>query len=229
MSLNFSYEGYVAIIGDIVNSKKIIDRKAVQQKYRKALDNINDDYSEAIAAKFSITLGDEFQGLLKSSKNIIKIVSEIEMAMDPIELRFGIGIGKVSTDIFFESTSEVDGPAYHRARKMIKEIASKESQYTERQSNIMISSNEDNIEIDELLNSILSVCTALKSKWTNRQKEIIYAYLSNAENQYKTADSLNIAQSSVNKSLRGARFYSYQSALETVNSFLGEERGKTND
>ena len=158
----------------------------------------------------------------------MKIISEIEMEMSPIELRFGIGIGDVSTDINFDNSSEIDGSAYHRARKMIKELESIKSQYTERQANIMICSEIYNLEIDELLNSILSMCTALKSKWTDRQKEIIYAYLSNDENQYKAADILNIGQSSVNKALNKARYYSYKSAIDTVSSFLGKEGCESN-
>lgn len=222
----FFYDKYVAIIGDIIDSKKIRDRKAIQQKFKSVLADINIKYSEDIASKFTITLGDEFQGLLKDKGNIMKIICEIEMAMTPIELRFGIGIGDISTDINFDNSSEIDGPAYYRARKMIKEIENRKSQYTERQSNIMICSEENNIEIDELLNSILSVCTALKSKWTDRQKEIIYAYLSNDENQYKAAHILNIGQPSVNKALSNARFYSYKSAIDTVNTFLSKERGE---
>ena len=224
----FFYDKYVAIIGDIVDSKKIKDRKAMQQKFKNLLTDINMKYSEDIASKFTIILGDEFQGLLKNRSHIMKIICEIEMAMAPVELRFGIGIGGISTDINFDHSSEIDGPAYHRARKMIKEIENKKFQYTERNSNIMVCSGESNIEIDELLNSTLSVCTALKSKWTDRQKEIIYAYLSNDENQYKTAHALNIGQPSVNKALNNARFYSYKSAIDTVNSFLSKERGELN-
>ena len=219
---------YYAIIGDIINSKKINDRLETQEKLKLFLEEINLYYKNDIAANFIITLGDEFQGLLKNKNNVMKIICEIEMAITPIELRFGIGIGDISTDINFDNSSEIDGPAYHRARKMIKEIESRKFQYTERHSNIMICSEENNIEIDELLNSILSVCTALKSKWTDRQKEIIYAYLSNDENQYKAAHILNIGQPSVNKALNNARFYSYKSAIDTVNSFLSKERGEPN-
>jgi hypothetical protein len=221
-----SYNKYVAIIGDIVDSKKIKDGIAIQQKFKNVLADINVKYSEDIASKFTITLEDEFQGLLKNRNNIMKIICEIEMAMTPVELRFGIG--DIRTDINFDNSSKIDGPAYYRARKMIKEIESIKFQYTERHSNIMICSEEDNVEIDELLNSILSVCTALKSKWTDRQKEIVYAYLSNDENQYKAAHILNIGQPSVNKALSNARFYSYKSAIDAVNSFLSKERGEPN-
>lgn len=226
MSLFFHCDKYVAIIGDIMESKKIIDRKITQQKFKSILSDINLKYSEDIISKFTITLGDEFQGLLKSRNNIMNIIREIEMSMSPVELRFGIGIGDISTDINLDNSSEIDGSAYHRARKMIEQIQNIESQYTEKDSNIMICSDENNIEIDGLLNSILSVCTALKSKWTDRQREIIYAYLLNEENQYKAAYALNIGQPSVNKALNNARFYSYKSAIETVNSFLGKERSE---
>lgn len=225
----FFYDKYVAIIGDIVDSKKLTDRNVVQQKLKKVLEDINNKYSEDIASKFTITLGDEFQGLLKNRNSIMKIVFEIEMAMTPIQIRFGIGIGDISTDISFNNSSEIDGPAYHRARKMIKEIKEKKSQYAESYSNVLICSEEDNLEIDELLNSILSVCTALKSKWTERQKEIIYAYITNDKNQYKAAHILNIGQPSVNKALRSAQFYTYKHAMDTVNAFLSKERGGVND
>lgn len=223
------YDKYVAIIGDIVDSKKLSNRNSVQQKLKQVLEDINNKFSEDIASKFTITLGDEFQGLLKNRENIMRIVCEIEMAMTPIQIRFGIGIGDISTDINSNNSLEIDGPAYHRARRMIKNIEGKRYQYTESYSDILICSDDCNVEIDELLNSILSVCTALKSKWTERQKEIIYAYITNDENQYKAAYNLNIGQPSVNKSLRSSKFYTYKSAIDTVNSFLSKERCGVND
>lgn len=217
-------DNYVAIIGDILESKHLKDRQLIQQKLKQTLANINLKYNDAIAAKFMITLGDEFQGLLKNCHHIFDIISEIEMALLPIELRFGIGIGGITTVINYDQSSEVDGPAYHRARQMIIEIEKISAQYTERETNMMICSEENNSQIDKLLNSILSVCSVLKSKWTDRQKEIVYTYLTHHENQYETADSLKIGQPSVSKALKKANFYSYHSAMNTVNTFLNKER-----
>lgn len=223
--LLFYYDAkYVVIIGDIIDSRGLIDRRDVQNKLRMVLSDINRKYSQNIVSDFSIALGDEFQGLLKNGYNIIDIIFEIEMAMSPIEFRFGVGIGDVSTDTNNYKTFEIDGSAYHRARKMIQEIESTKNQYSERYANIMICSEDENREIDELLNSTLSICSALKSKWTNRQKEIIYAYMNNCENQYKTAHNLKISQPSVNKALINSRFYSYKYAINTVNKFLSKER-----
>ncbi|MGB4438298.1 MAG: SatD family protein, partial [Sedimentibacter sp.] len=56
---------YIAIIGDIVNSKKIDNRNDVQIKLKSLLKRIDEKYTDDIASDFMITLGDEFQGLLK--------------------------------------------------------------------------------------------------------------------------------------------------------------------
>ncbi len=223
MQKYYEFGKYTVIIGDIIDSKRIIDRKVTQIKLKKVLNEINNKYSNDIASKFTITLGDEFQGLLKSRKNIINIIFDIEMKMSPISLRFGVGIGDISTEINYEYSSEIDGSSYHRARAMIENLEIIKKQYSTLEANIFISSQDVDTEIDKLLNSLLSVCTVLKSKWTNRQTEIIHAYLLSEENQYKAAEKLGITQSSVNKGLNNASFYTYKSAMENINSFLSEE------
>lgn len=225
--MDFKYDKYVAIIGDMVGSKAIINRQDAQRKFKAILSKINSVYKEEIASEFMITSGDECQGLLKSRKHVLKIVHDIEMAMMPVELRFGIGVGEVSTAIDFNNTLEMDGPAYHRARGMIETMHMKRKQYSMSQPTILIDSGEHNHQIDELMNATLSVCTALKSKWTDRQKEIVYHYLLHDENQYRAAEALAIGQSSVNKALKSTRFYSYKAAMDGIEKILSEDRGET--
>lgn len=226
MISNYNFDPYVAVIGDIVKSKKIIDRNEVQKKLKAVLDKVNEKYLDDIASNFMITLGDEFQGLLKSGGNVIKIISEIEIAMLPIQLRFGIGIGKIDTEINRFMPLGADGPAYHNAREMINELKKQERKYQTNYSNIMICSQEDNEKIDMLLNCIFSLCSSLKSKWTSRQTEIISCYISSDKNQYKTAEKLGINQPSVNKALNNSNFYSYEKAIEIVSSVLSEIKGR---
>lgn len=214
---------YVVIIGDIINSRKIDNRGDVQKRFRNVLSGINKKYEAYISARFKITLGDEFQGLLSDCRNIFHIIMEIEALMKPVRFRFGVGIGTIDTDINYDDSSEIDGSAYHRARNMVEEIERKEMQYGESQSNIMICSNDDRGDRDMLINSLLSAAFAIKSKWTERQYEIIISYEMNGENQYKTAEILGIAQSTVNRALQSARFYAYKSAINTVLKVLTKE------
>jgi len=62
---------YFAIIGDIVESKKILNRNEAQEKLNHILKDINIEYERNIAAKFIITLGDEFQGLLSNPIHLL--------------------------------------------------------------------------------------------------------------------------------------------------------------
>ncbi|MBM6613782.1 hypothetical protein JTF06_02600 [Desemzia sp. RIT804] len=222
MTKQFEDNLYAAIIGDIKHSRKIANRKEAQEQFRFVLQSINEKYADDIASQFIITLGDSFQGLLKNKQSIMNIIFEIELAMSPIELRFGIGLGDVSTTIQRENSMEMDGTAYHRARQMIETIEDNETKYTKRETNMMIFSGDDYQQTDQLLNTILSLATALKSKWTDRQKEVMYAYFTNGENQYKTAEALGIGQSSVNKALNAAKYYTYKTAFTNVSLFLSK-------
>ncbi len=205
---------YVAIIGDLVHSKDIINRNQVQQRLRNCLENINQSYTN-LASNFMITLGDEFQGLLSTQENILAILDEIEFALHPVQVRFGIGCGSISTDIFSKS-SEIDGPAFHYARSMINETKNKNRSIT----STLISSDLSPTPTDQLINTIFSLSYVLKEKWSSRQVEIIRTYLQQGKNQYKTADALSIAQSSVYKSLKASNFSTYIQARETINYFL---------
>ena len=62
----FTSNPYIAIIGDIKKSKKIKEREIFQNQLNSILKKVNQLYSSSISSKFTITLGDEFQGLLHS-------------------------------------------------------------------------------------------------------------------------------------------------------------------
>lgn len=221
----FHFNAYVAIIGDIVGSKKIRNRNKTQQELKQVLENINLKYEEDIASNFMITLGDEFQGLLKYGRNTVDIMIKIESALWPVRLRFGLGAGEICTDIDPAFPLGADGPAYHNARTAIEQLKANDKKYATYRSNIKIISEGDNQQVDALLNSIFSLSTALKAKWTTRQKEIIACFLDQNKNQRKTAEKLGIQQSSINRALDNSAFYSYHKAMDTASTLLGEVKG----
>ncbi|MDD6885609.1 MAG: SatD family protein, partial [Solobacterium sp.] len=113
---------YYAIIGDVKDSRTLPNRNDVQEKLKKVLLDINRIYNKDIAADFLITLCDEFQGLMLKSNNIIKIVKHIQRELHPIQIRFGIGIGEISTKINKKAAIGADGPAFYAARNVITMI-----------------------------------------------------------------------------------------------------------
>ena len=219
----FSFNNpYIAIIGDIIQSKILKDRDEVQKKLHNILCSINTKYSDHIASNFMITLGDEFQGLLKCGENTINIINEIETKMYPVQIRFGIGVGEITTDINRDVPLGADGPAYYNSRRMIDDLKGVEKRTKTGNPNIMIASQDDNSNTDLLLNTIFLLCSTIKRKWSDRQREIVIAYIESDNNQTKTAEKLGIQQSSVNKGLSNAGYYSYKSAIDTASKAISE-------
>lgn len=136
---------YYAIIGDIKRSKKIENRCEIQEKLKKILDNVNSIYNNDISAKFLITLGDEFQGLLEITAPILEIIKYIQREIYPIELRFGVGIGNVPTLIDYEAAIGADGPAFYAAREMIEFLREQEKKLKKQAADIQISVYEKNV------------------------------------------------------------------------------------
>lgn len=214
---------FVAIIGDIENSRISKNRRLVQSRLKSLLDDINNKFKSSIASKFKITLGDEFQGLLKSPSSIIDIIKYIQINMIEEKIRIGIGIGEIKTKINLHNSAEIDGPAYHYARDMISEIHKNHRKHNCSKSNLMLFSDLIQDEILVLINSIFSLTTMIKTKWSKRQREIIYAYFQNLEHQTKTAEFLSIKQSSVNKAINLANIYEYNLALSSIKKYLNKE------
>lgn len=136
---------YYAIIGDIKRFKKIENRCEIQEKLKKILDNVNSIYNNDISAKFLITLGDEFQGLLEITAPILEIIKYIQREIYPIKLRFGVGIGNVSTLINHEAAIGADGPAFYAAREMIEFLREQEKKLKKQAADIQISVYEKNV------------------------------------------------------------------------------------
>jgi len=210
---------YIAVIGDLVDSKHLKARNGVQEKLKEVLLSINNEYSIAVSSKLMITLGDEFQGLLQVAEPVIEIIEKIAFNMHPVKIRFGIGIGEISTAIDFQIPLGADGPAYYHAREVINQLKSNERKKLQVKSDIGIISDDTNIN-DELLNMIFSQNYFIKQKWTERQREIIACYLQENEVQSEVAKSLGINQSSIQRSLKASGFYIYKQALQSIKKEL---------
>lgn len=222
MLFNFSYKPYIAIIGDIKNSKKIEDRSKIQEQLNRTLDKINQNYKSDISSKFIITLGDEFQGLLENGSNILHIIETIQWDMYPIVIRFGIGVGAVTTDINSAMSIGADGPTYYMARQAIEFLKENEQKNKTYLSNIRVEVDEDTNEVADIINTILSLLTVLKENWTERQREIILDFLKHQDGQEKTAKRLGIVQSTVQRGLKNGNYYSYKEAIDTVNKVFSK-------
>ncbi len=226
MFFHYNSRSYIAVIGDVKRSRELEDRSKVQCQLRAILDKINEQYANDIVAKFVITLGDEFQGLLVSDAHVMEIISVLQSRMHPVEIRFGIGFGSITTDIDPEMAIGADGPAYYRARESVEYLKEKEKRKQTYTGDIRFEMNEANGTAAMMLNTIADLMYAIRSSWSERQREVIYSMLEQQESQSDVAKRLNIKQPTVQKILVAGKFYAYKDALDTSIQVLKEIGGK---
>lgn len=220
----FWFEPYIAIIGDIKNSKKIQDRNCFQQKFKKILDQINIKYTDSIASNFTITLGDEFQGLLLSGKYLMDIILYIKKEIYPYEIRFGIGIGAITTQINHEVSLGADGPGYHKARNSIETLKKLEKQREVALTDILIGIDEESDnKLQELtLNTIFKLMYAIEKKWTKKQRETILYMLVNNVNQLDTSKHFDVSASNIHQIITKGNFNAYKESFINLKEIMNE-------
>jgi hypothetical protein len=114
---------YIALIGDIRQSKGLAERQQIQQRLRETCDELNQRSDElGLVSPFTITLGDEFQALFGHAAGLWRCIFRIESLLRPVRLRYGVGVGAIDTEINRASAIGMDGPAFHRAREAVDSL-----------------------------------------------------------------------------------------------------------
>jgi hypothetical protein len=111
---------YTALIGDMLASRSLAsdDRSRVQEEFNNFIDLLNRKYREALLSDFVVTLGDEFQGILRDPTVISDLIWDTTLAKQLPQLRLGIGFGRIDTAIPVRAIN-LDGPALHNARAAV--------------------------------------------------------------------------------------------------------------
>ena len=195
---------YLALIADVIDSKMVQERFDLQKQLEKTLQTMNELFGEFIASNFTLTLGDEFQGLLKVDAPVFQIIDTLRSELTPTQLRFGIGLGEIVTDIDPLQSIGADGPAYWNARAAINLVHQK-NDYGNTQ--IYFSCGKE--KQDFFVNALIASGEAIRSGWRGSQEEILLDLLKRcvySENfsQQDLAQSLEINPSALSKRLKSS-------------------------
>ena len=195
---------YLALIADVIDSKMVQERFDLQKQLEKTLQTMNELFGEFLASNFTLTLGDEFQALLKADAPVFQIIDTLRSELTPTQLRFGIGLGEILTDIDPLQSIGADGPAYWNARAAINLVHQK-NDYGNTQ--IYFSSAKE--KQDFFVNALIASGEAIRSGWRGSQEEILLDLLKRcvySENfsQQDLAQSLAINPSALSKRLKSS-------------------------
>jgi len=199
-----SNQNYLVIIGDVIKSRDIKDRGRFQSIFQ---DEINThmsfprpvDIKNNIVSQFTITIGDEFQGVLNLASNLFKFILNFELAIkghksyNKLNFRYGFGVGKIVTKINRESAIGMDGPAFYHARESIEKAKKFNLKYCFKST----------LKEDDNINTLLQWLSLETQKWNYRKSQIFELYI-NSRTQKQIAESLDISQPAVSKTLKNA-------------------------
>ena len=218
---------YLALIADVIDSKMVQERFDLQKQLEKTLQTMNELFGEFLASNFTLTLGDEFQALLKADAPVFQIIDTLRSELTPTQLRFGIGLGEILTDIDPLQSIGADGPAYWNARAAINLVHQK-NDYGNTQ--IYYSSGKE--KQDFFVNALIASGEAIRSGWRGSQEEILLDLLKRcvySENfsQQDLAQSLAINPSALSKRLKSSSIRVYlrgrAAALASIQSLAKGE------
>mgnify|MGYP000342218241 FL=1 len=218
---------YLALIADVIDSKMVQERFDLQKQLEKALQTMNELFGEFLASNFTLTIGDEFQGLLKVDAPVFQMIDTLRSLLTPTQLRFGIGLGEILTDIDPLQSIGADGPAYWNARAAINLVHQK-NDYGNTQ--IYFSCGKE--KQDFFVNALIASGEAIRSGWRGSQEEILLDLLKRcvySENfsQQDLAQSLEINPSALSKRLKSSSIRVYlrgrAAALASIQSLAKGE------
>ena len=200
---------YLALIADVIDSKMVQERFNLQKQLEKAIRKMNELFGDYLASCFTLTLGDEFQALLKVDAPVFQIIDTLRSELSPTQLRFGIGLGEIATAIDPLQSIGADGPAYWNARAAINLVHQKNDY-----GNTQIYFSSGNDSKDLLVNALIASGEAIRSGWRGSQEEILLDLLKRfvySENfsQQDLAQSLDINPSALSKRLKSSSIRVY--------------------
>lgn len=181
---------YLALIGDLRASREIEDRKKAQKRLETAIKRLNKTYGHNMVSPLTVTLGDEFQALFNDASELWKLIFGLEARIAPLQVRFGIGIGELTTRVNRQAAVGMDGPAFHKARDAIVALKASEGCYYLKGLGLD----------DTLVNSIFSIISDQRKRWNENRLNIFLDLLAEKKAD-QIAARLNISKQAVYKNI----------------------------
>ncbi len=202
---------YAVVMGDVAGSKQLSSRNRYQTQLflKSAIVQINEEFAPHVDAPFTISKGDEFQGLITNVEVGFQIMLALEKLAYPVKLRFGMGIGKVYK-MGGRLPIEMDGPAFHRGNSALNYAKKKKCAYY---------INSNNEALDLLINTSFQLITGLKLRWSERHHRLFWSY-KDLGTYRQVAAKENVTPQAVCDTLKNIRALHVKAAEENISNYF---------
>ncbi|MDP2480378.1 MAG: SatD family protein [Candidatus Palauibacterales bacterium] len=203
----------VVVIGDIVESRSLPDRAGVQRRLLEAVDAINAEEAEGLAAALRLTTGDEVQAVLADPAAAVELITRLSDALRPVELAWGLGRGPLTTD-WSDDVSAMDGPCFHRARAAVEEAADE---------GVWLRALGFSAVDDRVLSGLFRLLGVLRAGWTDTQ--FAYVRALRGATQRQVAERFGRDETTVSRTLSRAHVHDVLEAEGAARALLAAYGG----
>ncbi|TFV97807.1 hypothetical protein E4S40_03980 [Algoriphagus kandeliae] len=190
------------LMGDIVGSSES-DSITLQKEFSRLIGKINQEFKDQLKSPLTITLGDEFQGVVADLQTSVQIIVRIEEEKwelnYPILIRYSLGLGEISTPI----NSEI---AFGMLGKGLAEVRNSLTKLKEKEERIVLTGK---IPDKEKLGLSLELLLEKQQEWKWKDREVISGYFKGKD--YKeVAETMKKDKSLIWKRFKSLDFDSYE-------------------
>ncbi len=201
------------LMADVIDSAGF-EENILQQNLKKAVAFINKKFTKNILSPLSITLGDEFQGVIKNLSKGIEILFELEEYIITQKLGFSLRYvflyGKISTPLNPEIAYGMLGEGLSVARKTLENLKKTENRFF---------IHSPKLKQAEAINEAFQVYQHIMAAWSSdTEKDIVSLFLQKYD--YKAvAGKLNKTRSQIwkrEKSLQISSYFAIKSVIQYI-------------
>ncbi len=205
---------YCVLTADIHQSRLQEDRQSLQSKIEALLAEANTTFQSEIKVLFSVTLGDEWQGVVNNLAAGYKIATFFLEEFHPVRLAIGLGEGLVETE-WRSRSAEMDGEAFHRSRHALEEA---------KKAGRALYFASSHSQEDLLFNALARLLQLMREDWSEKQFKKFKLY-KQFRNESKTAREIGVSQSDIHQTLLAIHAADYLQAESDFLSYL-EQRSR---
>jgi len=207
-----------ALIADVADSRQI---DGFPERRDRLLSELSGKHRAAGWTRFdyAVTAWDEFQGLIEVPARLPRVAWDFWCAFRPWSLRLALGIGPVErisdAHASMPLNQAVTGRAFYRARAALEELDS--PRHGMSRVRLRVGAPGDARAV--ACNAVLRLADALVQDITDRQWQVIEHYERSGK-QTEVAAALDVAESTVSRSLASARYWELQASLSELDDLL---------
>ncbi|ADR20644.1 hypothetical protein MATR_17310 [Marivirga tractuosa] len=160
---------YQIIMADVINSSTF-SGSALMKDFKKLIEKANKLFEKQIISPLTITLGDEFQGVVKDLNSAVELVFYLdqELLKSEFQLRYALQLGEIETPINKNIAYGMLGNGLTMARENL--------QYGKEENKRFSVSGYDDL-LNEKLDKAFMLYDFFYMSWSEKEKSIVYQFL----------------------------------------------------